>query len=121
MPKLNRIVEYVRNVFRKKTQRDIIKKNDGTRIIVMEPGDSCLILKENGKSIIVDSGSDQLNRGDEIICMVWCYLANPDFVKILDQMFSDIVDEVNADKRIDANTVGRSGSYYDSVTEEGKA
>lgn len=102
--------EFFKKFFRKKEQT-VKKKMNGMRIMELEPGDSCLILKENGTSIIIDSGNPQLTKADEIIAMVWCYLANPEFVKILETMFSDIVDEINSDKMRNNLTVGRSGVY----------
>lgn len=106
--------ELVFKIFGRKTQVDesnIIYKKGDERILKLEKGDSVLILKENGKSIIIDSGDEQLSKADEIICMVWCYLANPAFVGVLKSMFSDIVDQVNADKARDQMTIGRSGKF----------
>ena len=103
----------IKSLFSKKNKnvQNVKKISNGKRLLELDKGDACLILKEDGVSIIIDSGAEQLTKADEIIAMVWCYLANPEFVKILETMFSDIVDEINSDKMRDNMTIGRSGTY----------
>ena len=107
----------LRSIFSKKNKQiqNVKRISKTKRILELDEGDSCLILKQDGVSVIIDSGSEQLTKADEIVAMVWCYLANPEFVKILETMFSDIVDEINSDKMRDKmgnnTTIGRSGVY----------
>lgn len=112
------MLDFLFRRFRKKRQEQVSRGLGGQRYLALEDGDSCLILKKNGKSIIVDSGGEQLSRADEILCMVWCYLANPEFVKILDSLFSEIVDEVNRDKLSGDKAVGWSGVYAGAEEKE---
>lgn len=100
--------------FTRRKDNEVRKTITGHRYISIDEGDSCLILKKDGKSVIIDSGSEQLSPSDEILLMTWCYLANPDFVKILSSMFGEIVDEVNRDKLNDRKTIGRVGVYAKS-------
>ena len=105
------ILEFLSRIFGGRRKDQVSRGIGGQRYLSLDDGDSCLILKKDGRSVIVDSGDRKLSPADEIICMVLCYLANPEFVKILYSMFSEIVDEVNRDKMSDDRTVGRSGVY----------
>ena len=110
---VNKMFEKLKSIFTKKDKQiqNVKRISKTKRILELDEGDSCLVLKQDGTSIIIDSGAEQLTKADEITAMVWCYLANPEFVKILETMFSDIVDEINADKMRDNMTIGRSGTY----------
>src|SRR5574344_603168 len=116
------MIKFIKNLFSPKNREDksqnVKNKSNGKRLLELDKGDACLILKENGTSIIIDSGDKQLSKADEIICMVWCYLANPEFVHILETMFSDIVDSINSDKMRDNMSIGRSGVYAKGEKDE---
>lgn len=106
----------IKNLFAKrrkfgKNDQVITSKRSGIRTLELDKGDALLILKEDGTSTFIDSGAKQLTDADELVAMVWCYLANPEFVKILRAMFAEIIDEINVDKMRDQMTIGRSGAY----------
>jgi len=108
--------EFVKRIFSKRTKigekgQNLITKPNGKRILELDRGDAVLILKDDGTSTFIDSGYEQLSEADELIAMVWCYLANPEFVRILRAMFSEVIDEINADKMRDNMAIGRMGGY----------
>lgn len=115
--------EFLKKRFLKKVKfgdngQSITTKFNGKRILELDQGDAVLILKNNGTSTFIDSGSEQLSEADELIAMVWCYLANPEFVRILRAMFTEVIDEINADKMRDNMAIGRMGGYAKMETEE---
>lgn len=82
------------------------------RIIRLEDGDAALILKKSGQSLTVGSGSKEAQENDELVFMLMLYLSNPDFVKLLYQLYQENLDKVRAEQFKEGVSPVR-GSRYD--------
>lgn len=82
------------------------------RIVRLEDGDAALILKKSGQSLTIGSGSKEAQENDELVFMLMLYLSNPDFVKLLYQLYQENLDKVRAEQFKDGVSPVR-GSRYD--------
>lgn len=82
------------------------------RIIRLEDGDAALILKKSGQSLTIGSGSKEAQENDELVFMLMLYLSNPDFVKLLYQLYQENLDKVRAEQFKEGVSPVR-GSRYD--------
>lgn len=82
------------------------------RIVRLEDGDAVLILKKSGQSLTIGSGSKEAQENDELVFMLMLYLSNPDFVKLLYQLYQENLDKVRAEQFKDGVSPVR-GSRYD--------
>ena len=82
------------------------------RIVKLEDGDAALILKKSGQSLTIGSGSKEAQENDELVFMLMLYLSNPDFVKLLYQLYQENLDKVRAEQFKDGVSPVR-GSRYD--------
>lgn len=82
------------------------------RILRLENGDAALVLKKSGQSLTIGSGSQEAQENDELIFMLMLYLSNPDFVRLLYQLYQENLDKVRAEQFKEGVSPVR-GSRYD--------
>ena len=82
------------------------------RIIRLEDGDAALILKKSGQSLTIGSGSKEAQENDELVFMLMLYLSNPDFVRLLYQLYQENLDKARAEQFKEGVSPVR-GSRYD--------
>lgn len=82
------------------------------RILRLEDGDAALILKKSGQSLTIGSGFQEAQENDELVFMLMLYLSNPDFVRLLYQLYQENLDKVRAEQFKEGVSPVR-GSRYD--------
>ena len=83
-----------------------IEVTDGQRTIKLDKDDAVIILKGDGKSLIIDRGiKGDLAQNEELAYMLWLYAANQEFVDLLRNMYDDVLEEVNAEREKDSGVV----------------
>ena len=86
-----------------KKKPEEVESEAGFRMLKLFPGDSALILRSNGKSLLVESDrpgeNGEIPENEKLLLMTSLYLGNRDFVNVLYQMFEEAVDAANA-KRV---------------------
>lgn len=82
------------------------------RILRLEGGDAALVLKKSGQSLTIGSGSQEAQENDELVFMLMLYLSNPDFVRLLYQLYQENLDKVRAEQFKEGVSPVR-GSRYD--------
>ena len=73
------------------------KPEPEVRIVELQEGDAALIIKASGKTQVVQSGMQAIQQSDRLAFMLMLYIANPEYVALLEQLFEEALDSVEAD------------------------